>query len=282
MSLNIGDNFQYLGKKFLDARESFATLADMKKCTDVPDGFITYCQENDTRYEFKNTNANNVTTGHWREFAINTECVGGGGISAVIQEEEPDDTSVIWFDPDEENDIPKENPFISELKAIIFAMSAKIDALTARVEYLENIVSSGSGGGDLEDPDDPFEPDIPEPTGYQYLLLEDGTPLLWEDGSYILLEEQQVNIDVTDVLLLEDGTPLLWEDGGFIFLETRTEKVEVDDVLLLEDGSPLLLEDGGFIFLESKETPVEIDNAILLESGDPLLLESGDPFLLEK
>ena len=34
MSLNIGDNFKYLVKKFLDNRESFATLEDMKKVID--------------------------------------------------------------------------------------------------------------------------------------------------------------------------------------------------------------------------------------------------------
>ena len=54
MSLNIGDNFSYLGKKFLDDRQSFDTLINMRNCTDVPEGFITYCKENKKRYEFKN------------------------------------------------------------------------------------------------------------------------------------------------------------------------------------------------------------------------------------
>lgn len=64
MSLNIGDNFSYLGKKFLDARESFETVALMKACVDVPEGFITYCKEDKKRYEFKdNTWVEYVTTG---------------------------------------------------------------------------------------------------------------------------------------------------------------------------------------------------------------------------
>ena len=49
MSLNIGDNFKYLGKKFLDDRESFNTLEEMNACNDVPEGFITYCKENKKR-----------------------------------------------------------------------------------------------------------------------------------------------------------------------------------------------------------------------------------------
>ena len=52
MSLNIGDNFSYLGKKFLDARQSFDTLEAMRLCSDVPIGFITYCKEDNKRYEY--------------------------------------------------------------------------------------------------------------------------------------------------------------------------------------------------------------------------------------
>ena len=60
MSINIGDNFSYLGKKFLDKRQSFETLEELMACTDVPEGFISYCVENETRYEFKD--------GEWIEF----------------------------------------------------------------------------------------------------------------------------------------------------------------------------------------------------------------------
>ena len=55
MALRIGDNFSYLGKKFLDSRESFDTLQEMYTCSDVPEGFITYCKEDKKRYEFTNT-----------------------------------------------------------------------------------------------------------------------------------------------------------------------------------------------------------------------------------
>lgn len=234
MSLNIGDNFKYLGKKFLDSRESFATLAEMKSCTDVPDGFITYCQETDTRYEYKSSNANNVTTGHWREFVIE----GEAGTSAVIQNEEPEDTTVIWFDP-EDDEPSSEDPFISELKTIIQAMSEKLQALTTRVEYLESVISSGGGG---------TKPDKPEVT-YEYLLWDDGTPILWDDGTPILLEEQNIPSDVNEYLLWDDGTPILWDDGTPILLEDTTIKDE-NRYLLWDDGKPVLWDDGKPIILE--------------------------------
>ena len=68
MSINIGDNFSYLGKKFLDSRQSFETLEEMRACTDVPEGFITFCKEDGKRYEF----IGNV----WIEYIVNS---GGGG-----------------------------------------------------------------------------------------------------------------------------------------------------------------------------------------------------------
>ena len=52
MSINIGDNFSYLGKKFLDNRQSFDTLELMNNCSDAPLGFITYCKEDNKRYEY--------------------------------------------------------------------------------------------------------------------------------------------------------------------------------------------------------------------------------------
>ena len=60
MSINIGDNFSYLGKKFLDNRQSFDTLVAMNNCTDVPIGFITFCKEDNKRYEY--------TSEGWTEF----------------------------------------------------------------------------------------------------------------------------------------------------------------------------------------------------------------------
>ena len=54
MAINIGDNFSYQGKKYLDDRQSFKTLNELQNYKNVPEGFIAYCEENEKRYEYKN------------------------------------------------------------------------------------------------------------------------------------------------------------------------------------------------------------------------------------
>ena len=75
MSLNIGDNFKYLGKKFLDARESFDTLEEMNACNDVPKGFITICYEDNKRYEYDGS--------AWIEYIINGDSTGYAKIEDI-------------------------------------------------------------------------------------------------------------------------------------------------------------------------------------------------------
>lgn len=76
MGISVADNFKHLSKKFLDDRESFDTLADMKAVSDsdIPEGFETYCKATDKRYKFLSTNAVDANTGKWREVEY-----GGGG-----------------------------------------------------------------------------------------------------------------------------------------------------------------------------------------------------------
>ena len=70
MPINIGDNFSYLGKKFLDNRESFDTIAEMAQCNEVPNGFITYCKEDKQRYTYQDTNTIDSKLGKWRLFEV--------------------------------------------------------------------------------------------------------------------------------------------------------------------------------------------------------------------
>ena len=69
MAINIGDNFSYQGKKYLDDRQSFKTLSELQNYKNVPEGFIAYCEENEKRYEYKN--------GTWSEYVVASS--GGGG-----------------------------------------------------------------------------------------------------------------------------------------------------------------------------------------------------------
>lgn len=69
MAINILDGFSLRAKKFLDARSSFATLDEMNAwdANSVPEGFITYNEEDKKSYQWDGQKWTEYTTG------------GGGG-----------------------------------------------------------------------------------------------------------------------------------------------------------------------------------------------------------
>ena len=75
MAINVGDNFSYQGKKYLDNRQSFKTLSELQAYSNVPEGFIAYCEEDKKRYEY--------VDGVWTEYVVassGTEVNPGGSI----------------------------------------------------------------------------------------------------------------------------------------------------------------------------------------------------------
>lgn len=72
MAVKIASNFSLKSKKFLDDREEFDTILDMKNFPEnsIPNGFITYNKETNKRYEFNSSNVNDVDLGKWRETSI--------------------------------------------------------------------------------------------------------------------------------------------------------------------------------------------------------------------
>lgn len=72
MAINVGDNFNYQGKKYLDNRQSFKTLSELQAYANVPEGFIAYCEEDKKRYEY--------IDGGWREYIVDSS----GGESGTI------------------------------------------------------------------------------------------------------------------------------------------------------------------------------------------------------
>ena len=236
MSLHIGDNFSYLGKKFLDARKSFNTLEEMNACNDVPKGFITICYENNKRYEY-----NGIA---WVEYKVG----GNVNVDDIVYygTETPTNDDIIWFYPDSGYvDLLIENPLLTELFNTIKSMQSQIAQLQADVEYLKT--HGGGGGGTVKPPD----PEKPTPSNYSYLILEDGSKLLFEDGSGMLLEEQQaVAPSNYSYLILEDGSKLLFEDGSKMLLEEQ-DIIKDSSYLLLESREKLLFEDGSKMLLEA-------------------------------
>jgi hypothetical protein len=211
MAINIGANFSYNGRNYLDNRQSFDTLEIMKNFTSVPDGFITYCKEDGKRYEFKSSNTINELTGKWTEFKVSAEIpeIEMPEDCYYLGTDEPENDK-IWFytGTAETSSITYDNPLIAELFSVIQAMQVQITQLQADVEYLK---LNGGGGIPVEPPD--------SPEGIEILFaLEDGGLMLLEDGGFLILEESALATN-DSAFILEDGSSLLLEDGNLMLLE---------------------------------------------------------------
>lgn len=273
MSLNIGDNFKYGGKKFLDDRESFDTLEAMKNYERVPDGFITYCKENGKRYEFKSSNNIDELTGRWTEFIVNVEIPEFPEIPEVeidmdelyhMGEDTPENEDSVWFFTGVESASPGislDNPLIVELLATIRELKAQVQQLQEDVEYLK--INGGGSKPDVPpiEPDpDPDEPDIPiipddpeedDDSIFKLIMEDDSGGFLLEDESGSLILEESVFVDKVSNFLLEDGFDLLLEDGSLMLLESSiVEEEKSAPSLLMENGDNLLLENGSNILME--------------------------------
>ena len=244
MSLNIGDNFKYLGKKFLDDRESFDTLEAMKNCKSVPDGFLTYCKEDGKRYEFNSSNNINELTGQWAEFVINQDIED----CYYLGSEEPESDKIWFFNSRESSssEITYDNPLIAELFACIRSLQDQVTKLQADVEYLK----INGGGGIPVEPDSPGDDNDDEETNTElFFMLEDGGFFELEEGGFLILEEERV-VTKESTLILEDGAQFLLEDGSLILLEETIISVK-DNLMLLESGAELLLENSYNILIEN-------------------------------
>jgi hypothetical protein len=74
-------------------------------------------------------------------------------------------------------------------------------------------------------------------------------------------------------LLLEDGSKLLQEDGtSAILLETVAAVAGAGFAILLEDGSMLLQEDGTFAILLEAEAAVVVPSGLSFIDPDELML----------
>ena len=68
MGIIVTDNFSPKTPKFIDDRQSFETLEEMKNCDInlLPEGFETYCVETNKKYKFLSSNTVDPTLGKWR------------------------------------------------------------------------------------------------------------------------------------------------------------------------------------------------------------------------
>lgn len=97
MSLDIGDNFKYLGKKFLDERQSQKQLSDIKSLDEsmVPEGFLIFCEEDKKNYQFSSHHTPDHRLGRFRELAASSNDDNKIDKSSISTELEDDDTKVV-------------------------------------------------------------------------------------------------------------------------------------------------------------------------------------------
>lgn len=79
MGMPFFDNVNYSGKKPLDSRAGYDTVANMVAATKVYDGLMAYVTATKKYYTYDSTNEADPTLGKWREF----EGGGSGGASAL-------------------------------------------------------------------------------------------------------------------------------------------------------------------------------------------------------
>lgn len=74
MGINITDGFSLNAPKFLDSRQSFKTLQEMKAFDTnlLPEGFECYVVAKDKKYKYLSTNTSRLDTGKWREITSNS------------------------------------------------------------------------------------------------------------------------------------------------------------------------------------------------------------------
>lgn len=70
MAIKVNSNFEYQLKQYGDIRQSFATIAEMSayNANLIPNGFITFCEENGKNYQWIDSNDNDAILNKWREF----------------------------------------------------------------------------------------------------------------------------------------------------------------------------------------------------------------------
>ena len=116
-----------------------------------------------------------------------------------------------------------------------------------------------------------------------------------KQGQIVIPDPDEEVVTITGAVLLPDGTPLLFNDESYILYGngsisstggTGEDNISVTGAILLDDGTPLLLNDGavllyenGKVTTESTAGTVEIKGAILLDNNSPLLLNNGDYLL---
>lgn len=100
MSILLSDNFSYQGRKPLDSRLVYETIADMVAMSEstIYPGIIAYVKDNNTYYTFDPDNTSDATLGKWVEFKTNSLDAGNANIYEYEQGKDYKIFDLIFYD----------------------------------------------------------------------------------------------------------------------------------------------------------------------------------------
>ena len=77
MAIKVNASFEYGLKEYSDVRQSFATITEMVAYNPnlIPNGFMTFCEEDNSNYQWLDLNDNDPTLAKWRKFTASADVV---------------------------------------------------------------------------------------------------------------------------------------------------------------------------------------------------------------
>lgn len=77
MAIKVNASFEYGLKDYGDVRQKFATIAEMVAFNEnlVPNGFITFCEEDNANYQWLDMNDADPTLNKWRKFTASADVI---------------------------------------------------------------------------------------------------------------------------------------------------------------------------------------------------------------
>lgn len=77
MAIKVNASFEYGLKDFSDVRQKFATIAEMAAYNEnlIPNGFITFCEEDNANYQWLDMNDVDPTLNKWRKFTASADVI---------------------------------------------------------------------------------------------------------------------------------------------------------------------------------------------------------------
>ena len=77
MAIKVNASFEYGLKDYSDVRQKFATIAEMAAYNEnlIPNGFITFCEEDNANYQWLDLNDEDPVLSKWRKFTASADVV---------------------------------------------------------------------------------------------------------------------------------------------------------------------------------------------------------------